>query len=237
MIIEKVEKPVANLLDRTENVIHLWNLKQTLDHGLVLKKVFKVIKFNQNAWLKPYVDINNDLRKKAKYDFEKSFLELINPVFEKIMENVRTNRDIKLEDNRKKKKLLGIRAKLSYYKVFQRKFINKRIEKAEILRKKPVCLGLSILELSKILMYEFCYDYAKPKYGENPKISCVQADSFKAHVKTDDTYNDIEDVETRFDNSNYKLDRPLSKGKNKKVIELMKDELGKKICWIKTKNL
>ena len=151
----------------------------------------------------------------------------MNNVFGKVMENVRTNRDIKLEDNRKKKKLLGIRTKLSYYKAFQRKFVNKRIEKAEILRKKPVCLGLAIVELSKILMFDFCYDYTKPNYGKNPKISCVQADSFKTHVKTDDTYKDIEDVETRFDNSNYKLDRPLSKGKNKKVIEVMKDELGK----------
>ena len=86
-------------------------------------------------------------------------------------------------------------------------------------------------------MFDFCYDYVKPNYGENPKISCVQADSFKTHVKTDGTYKDIEDVETRFDNSNYKLDRPLSKGKNKKVIDVTKGELGKKICWIKTKNL
>ena len=95
---------------------------------------------------------------------------------------------------------------------------------------KPVHLGLSILELSKILMYEFWYDYVKPKYGEKVKLCYMDTDSFIVYIKTDDIYKDIaEDVETRFDTSNYELDRPLPKGKNKKVIGLMKDELGGKI--------
>ena len=72
--IEKVEKLVANLHDKTEYVIHIRNLKQALNHGLVLKKVHRVIKFNQNAWLKPYIDMNTDLRKNTKNDFEKVFL-------------------------------------------------------------------------------------------------------------------------------------------------------------------
>ena len=66
MKIKKVEKPVANLHDKTEYVIHFRNLKQALNHGFVLKKVHRVIKFNQNAWLKPYIDMNTDLRKKSK---------------------------------------------------------------------------------------------------------------------------------------------------------------------------
>ena len=70
---EKVEKLVANLHDKTEYVMHIRNSKQALNRGLVLKKVHKVIKFNQNIWLKPYIDINTDLRKKAKNDFEKDF--------------------------------------------------------------------------------------------------------------------------------------------------------------------
>ena len=74
MKIEKVEKLVANLHDKTEYVIHIRNLKQALNHGLVLKKVHRVIKFNQNAWLKPYIDMNTDLRKNTKNDFQKVFL-------------------------------------------------------------------------------------------------------------------------------------------------------------------
>ena len=73
MKIEKVEKLVTNLHDKTEYVIHIRNLKQALNHGLVLKKVHRVIKFNQNAWLKPYIDMNTDLRKKTKNDFERDF--------------------------------------------------------------------------------------------------------------------------------------------------------------------
>ena len=73
MKIEKVEKPAANLHDKTEYVIHIRNLKQALNHGLVLKKLHRVIKFNQNAWLKLYVDMNANLKKQAKNVFEKDF--------------------------------------------------------------------------------------------------------------------------------------------------------------------
>ena len=88
--IEKVEKLVADLHDKNEYVIHIRSLKQTLNHGLVLKKVHGVIKFNQKAWLKPYVDINTELRKRTKNDFEKYFLKLVNNlVFSKTMGNIR----------------------------------------------------------------------------------------------------------------------------------------------------
>ena len=95
---------------------------------------------------------------------------------------------------------------------------------------KPVCLGLSILEISKTLMYEFQYDYMKPKYNDNVKFRYTDTDSFIMHIKTEDFYKDIaDDVEKRFDTSNYEVNRPLPTGKNKKVIGLMKDELGGKI--------
>ena len=95
---------------------------------------------------------------------------------------------------------------------------------------KPVYLGLSILEISKTLMYEFWYDYMKPKYGDNAKLCCMDTDSFIMHIKTEDFYKDIaDDVEKRFDTSNYECHRPLPTGKKKKVIVLMKDERGGKI--------
>ena len=113
---------------------------------------------------------------------------------------------------------------------------------------KPIYLGLSILEISKILMYEFWYDYMKPKYINDVKLCYMDTDSFVMHIKTNDFYKDIaSDVENRFDTSNYEVNtsettaelsslersalarRPLPTGKNKKVIGLMKDELGGKI--------
>ena len=96
MKIEEVEKLANNLHDKTEYVIHIRNLKQALNHGLVLKKVHRVIKFNQNAWLKPYIDMNTKLRQKAKTNFEKDFFKLMNnAVFGKTMENERKHRNIK----------------------------------------------------------------------------------------------------------------------------------------------
>ena len=137
----------------------------------------------------------------------------------------------------KKKELFSIRTKLSYYKFFTENLLaiemknknkNKKANKQtnkhkkQILMNKPVQLRLSILELSKILIYEFWHDYVKPKYGD--------FDMDIWYIKTDYIYKDIaEDVETRFGTSNYKLDKPLPNGKNKKVIGLMKDELSWKI--------
>ena len=104
------------------------------------------------------------------------------------------------------------------------------MRKTQILMNKPVYLELSILDLNKIVMYEFWYDYVKPKYGENAKLCYMDTDSFIVHVKTDDIYKDIAgNVELRFDTSNFQIDSPLLKGKNKKVNGLMKDELGGQI--------
>ena len=95
---------------------------------------------------------------------------------------------------------------------------------------KPVYLGLSILQISKTLMYKFWCDYMKPKHGDNVKLCYMNTDSFIIHIKTEDFYKDIaNDVEKRFDTSNYEVNRPLPTGKKKKVIGLMKDELGGKI--------
>ena len=96
----KCNKLVCNIQDE-ENIR---TLKQALNHGLILKKVHRVIQFNQKAWLKPYIDMNTKLRTEAKNDFEKDFFKLMNnAVFEKTMENVRKHRDIKLATTDKRR--------------------------------------------------------------------------------------------------------------------------------------
>ena len=113
-------------------------------------------------------------------------------------------------------------------KFFTKNLLEIEMKKTEILVNKPVYLGLSILELSKILMCEFWYDYVKPRYGEKAKLSYMNTDI--VYIKTDAIYKGIaEDAEIRFDTSNYELDRSLTKGTNQKVIVLMTDELGEKI--------
>ena len=107
------------------------------------------------------------------------------------------------------------------------------LNKTKVKMNKPIYLGLSILEISKLLMYKFWYDYMKPKYGNNVKLCYMDTDSFIMNIKTEDFYKDIaNDVEKRFDTSNYEVNRLLPTGKNKKVIGLMKDELGEKIIMV-----
>ena len=103
--------------------------------------------------------------------------------------------------------------------------------KVKVKINKLVYLGQAILDLSKTIMYEFHYDYMKRKYDEKSlKLLYMDTDSLVYDIKTEDFYKDIaKDVETRFDTSGYEPNRPLPIGKNKKVIGLMKDELGGKI--------
>ena len=137
-----------------------------------------------------------------------------NAVFRKTMENMRKHRNIK-HIIQKKKKLLAVRKNHQTTKFFTENLLAMEMKKIQILMNKPVSLGLPILELSKILMYEFCYDYVKPKHGEISKLCYMYTNSSIVYIKTNDVYKDIaQDVETRFDTSNYELDRPLPTGKN-----------------------
>ena len=130
MEIEKVEKLAANLHDKTEYVIHKRNLKQALNNGLVLKKVRKMIKFNQYAWLKLNVDMNNYLRKKAKNEFEKKVFKLLNnTVFGKTMEHVRKHRDNKLVTTERRRKYYVSEPNFHTAKFFHRKVISNKNEK------------------------------------------------------------------------------------------------------------
>ena len=114
-----------------------------------------------------------------------------------------------------KKKLFGLGANLLHYKVFHQKFAGNRNEKPQITMNKTVCLGLLILDRSKTVMYEFWYDYIKPKYDEKAKLCYMDTDSFMVHIKTKNIYKDI----TTFDTSKYEIDRPLLIGKMKRRLD------------------
>ena len=115
--------------------------------------------------------MNTDLRKKAKNDFENYFFKLMNnAIFGKIMENVRKHRDIKLVTIYKRRNYLVSEPNFHTTKFFTEELLAIEMKKNKILMNNPVCLGLSILELSKIFRYEFWYDYVKPKFGEKAKL-------------------------------------------------------------------
>ena len=145
MKIEKVEKLVTNLLDKTEYVIHIRNLRQESNHGLILKKVHRVIKFHQKAWLKPYIDMNTKIRQKPKNSFEKHFLKLMNSAFfRKAMENVRKHRNSKLVKTERRRNYLVSESNYYTTKFFTQNILTIEMRKTQILMNRSVYLVLSI---------------------------------------------------------------------------------------------
>ena len=152
-----------------------------------------------------------------------------NSVFRKTIENVRKHSGIKLVTTDKRRNQLVSEPNYHTTKYFSENLLAIEMKKIKVKMNKPIYLGLSVLDISKTLIYEFWYDYIKPKHQNNAKLCYMDTDSFTISIKTGDFYEDIaNDAEERFDTSNYKVNRPLLKGKNKKVIGLMKDELGGK---------
>ena len=153
-----------------------------------------------------------------------------NFVFGKIMENVRKHRDIKLVTTNKRRNQLVSEHNYHTTKWSSESLLAIEMKKTKVKMNKPIYLSLPILEISKTLMYKFWYDYMKPKYDDNVKLCYMDTGSFIMHIKAEDFYKDIaNDAEKRSDASNYEVNRPLPTGENKKVIRLMKDELGGKI--------
>ena len=153
--IQKCNKLVCNVHDKKNYVVHIRDLKQALNPGLILKKVHRVIQVNQKAWLKPYIDMNTKLRKEAKNDFEKDFYKLMNnAVFGKTMENVRKHRDIKLVTTDKRRNQLVSEPNYHTRKQFSENLIAIEMKKKTKLKlNKVIYLGMSILDISKTLMY------------------------------------------------------------------------------------
>ena len=225
--INKVEKLVTSIEDKGKYVIHIAALKQALNHGSVFKKVHRVLEFRQEAWLKSYIDMNTKLRTQAKHDFEEDLFKLMNnSVFGKTMENMRNHRDIKLVTTNERRNKLVSEPNYHTTKHFSEDLQAIEMKKAKVIMNKLVYLGQAILDISKILMYEFWYDYIKPKYQEKAKLCYMNTDSFIIHIETEDFYKDIaEDIKKWFDTSGYnkKEKRPLPMGISKKVISMFKD--------------
>ena len=224
--INGVEKLVTTLEDKKRYVVQILALKQALNHGLKFKKVHRVLKLKQKAWLKPYIKMNSKHRMNAKNDFEKDFFKLMNnSVFGKTMENVRNHRNIKLVTTQEKLIKYAREPNFMNIKCFSEDLLAVEMRKTEIKMNRPVYLGQSVLDISKTLMYEFYYDYLQKKYGDKVKLCYTDTDSFIIHVLTEDFYKD--DVNERFVTYNYdeNTNRPTAVGINKKVPGMMKDEL------------
>ena len=203
--VDKVEKLICSVEDKEKYVIHITVLKQALKHGLVLRKVNRVIQFNKKDWLKPYIDMNTKLRKEAKNDSKRDFFKLINnSVFGKTMENIRKRRDIKLATTDEKRNKLVSEPNYHTTKCFSENLLAIEMKKTKVKMNKPIYLGMSISDISKTLMYKFWYDYFKPKYGDRVKLCYMDTNSFIIHTITEDFFEDISNnVEIWYNTSNY----------------------------------
>ena len=225
----RVEKLIPNLRDKTKYVIHYKNLIQCLKAGLKLKKIHRGIKFIESEWMKPYTEMNTNLRTKAKNNFEKDFFKLMNnSVFGKTMENIRNRVNVKLVNTEERLKKLVAKPNLkSPPKIFSENLVSVHLKKTSLTMDKPVYLGMCILDLSKTIMYDFHYNYIKPKYGAKAKLLFTDTDSFMYEIETEDFYKDIsKDVKDRFDTSDYPENHSsgIPTGINKKVLGMFKDE-------------
>ena len=147
MEVNKCKKLVCNLFNKKKYVAHINALKQALNHGLKLKKIHRVIEFNQKEWLKPYIDMNTELRKVAKNDFEKDFFKLMNnSVFGKTMENIRKHRDIKLVTTNKKRSKLVSEPNYHTINLIAEDLSIIEMKKTKVKMNKSIYLGLSILK-------------------------------------------------------------------------------------------
>ena len=221
----QVHKLITTLGKKEKYVLHYRNLQLYLNLGLKLKKVHRVLQFNQSPWLKKYIDFNTNKRTLSKNDFEKNFFKLMNnSVFGKTMENLRKRVDVRLVTD--KEKLLKLASKPSYVssKIFNENLVAVHKIKETLTMNRPAFVGACILDLSKTFMYDFHYNYIKYKYGDKAKLLFTDTDSLTYEIETPDAYADFFDNKDIFDNSDYNKKSPFYFDHNKKVIGKFKDE-------------
>ena len=200
-----------------------------MQNGLKITKIHKVLMFDQSNWLQIYIRKNTNLRSQAINDFEKNFYKLMNnSVHGKTMENVRKRINVTLKSQWEGR--YGVEALISKptFKsctIFSENFVAIDSRLTEIMINKPIYIGLCVLDISKILMYDFHYQYMKKKFRKNCKLLYTDTDSLIYEIICDDIYASMKQDIHLFDTSDYSKDNiyniPLV---NKKVVGLMKDE-------------
>ena len=149
------EKLVLMLEDKEKYVVHYSNLQFYLRLGMQLKKVHRVIEFDQEPWMEPYIRMNMESRKQVKSDFETDFYKLMNnSVFFKMMENLRNRVDVKIVRDWETDKIRKLLPSPSFdrFTIFRNDMAGIHMRKTKLVLNKPVYTGITILENSKILM-------------------------------------------------------------------------------------
>ena len=227
---EQTKKLILNVMDKTNYILHINILKFYLKQGLKLKKVNRVIAFKQKEWLKPWIDFNTEKRKQATSDFEKDKYKLMNnAVYGKTMENVREHINFELVDTQERYAKCVNNPTFKHRHIINENLVGVEKLKEKVKLNKPIYVGMSILDLSKLHMYSFYYDVRKEKYDENVRLVYTDTDSFVIHTKTKDVYDDFNDIKDQMDFSGYDKKHKCYDPTNKKVLGKFKDECDGKI--------
>ena len=224
---EKQKKLTPNLYNKSNYVIHYRNLQQCINLKMQLKKVHRVLEFEQSPWLKDYIDLNTQQRKLATNDFAKDFFKLMNnAVFGKTMENMSKRVNVDLVASEKKLKQLFALPSFKHLRRFNENLVGVRRRVVKLKLSSPIYVGFAILDLSKILMYNFHYNHMKKVYpGNQLKFLFTDTDSLAYEIKTNDVYSDMLEHSEKFDCSGYLDDHKCYSSLNKKVLGKMKDEV------------
>jgi hypothetical protein len=219
------DKIIGNLHPKIKYKTHYRNLKLYLSLGMKLLRVHRVVAFRQEPWLKPYVELNTKMRQQAKTDFEKDFFKLmVNAFFGKSMENVRKRRKVDLVSDAVKLKKLLAKQQLDQFVVVNEEVVMVERIRAKVTLNKPIYIGFTVLDVSKLLMFDFHYKVIAKRYGKNARLLLTDTDSLCYHLITDNVYRDMMEYRHLLDTSNYPRDHPLYSAENMKVIGKMKDE-------------
>ena len=217
-------------MDKKKYVLHISALKFYLQHGLRLKKVHRAISFKQANFLKPFIEFNTKKRKNANNDFEKDLFNLMNnSVYGKTMENVRKHGDFEIVNSPERFQQLVNKPLFKHRHILNKDLVIVEKDKHTVELSKPIYMGMSILDYSKIHMYSFDYDVLKPKYQDNIKLVYTDTDSYVIKVETDDLYEDFKEINEYMDFSDYNVEHPNYDKTNKKVLGKFKDEMNGKI--------
>ena len=222
----KGKKLIPNLHNKKKYVLHYRALQCYLELGLKLTKIHRAIHFNQSPWLKNYIDFNTEQRKRAKNTFEKNFFKLMNnSVFGKTIENLRNRTDIELVNNARRLEKVLCKPSVESFHRFNDHLVGVRKKLPVLKMSRPIYAGMAILDLSKVLMYNFYYKVLKNKYQDRLNLLFTDTDSLCVSIETEDVYQDMSEMQQEFDCSDYPEDHPLYSTTNKKVLGKFKDEM------------
>ena len=221
----QVAKLIPTLSSKKNYVLHYRNLQLYLSLGLKLKKIKRVLEFDQSPWLAQYINFNTQKRMNAKNAFEKDFFKLMNnSVYGKTCENLRKRFDVRLVTDQKKLSKLVSKPSFVNSKIFNEDLVAVHKIKETLTMHRPAYVGMCILDSSKTLMYDVHYNYIKSRYNNKGKLLFTDTDSLCYEIETRDVYKKLWEDKQLFDNSDYPKDSLYFSVENKKVIGKFKDE-------------